>query len=152
MYVYSTPYIRLSYLHMRHRPLAVRTPLIWGVATMCSRPTSHVTIGSRAYYTYESSQLQHTATHCNMLHHTATHYNTLQHTVTHCISTQCNFLFHLSRWNDSYVTVTHSYVTWLICMWYDSFICDMTHSYVTWLIHMWHDSFICDMTHSYVTW
>jgi len=56
--------------------------------------------------------------------------------------------------------MTNPYVTWLILMWHDTFVC------VTWLIHMcdmthsygWRGSFICvpwrihtrDMTHSYV--
>ena len=46
--------------------------------------------------------------------------------------------------------MTHSYVTWHIHTWHDSFTCDMTHSRVTWLIHMWHDTSIHDMTHPYV--
>ena len=32
-------------------------------------------------------------------------------------------------------------------MWREWFICDMTHAYATWLMHMWYDSFICD-THT----
>ena len=48
--------------------------------------------------------------------------------------------------------MTNFYVTCIIRMSRDSFICDMTHSYVTWLIHMCHNSFICERTHSYVTW
>ena len=44
--------------------------------------------------------------------------------------------------------MTHSYMTWLIPIWHDSFLRDMTHSYMTWLIPTWHDSFLCDMAYA----
>jgi len=46
------------------------------------------------------------------------------------------------KWNDT----THSYMTWLIHMWHDSFKHDVPYVYVTWLVHTLHGSFTRDMT------
>jgi len=104
----------------------------------------------------DSFILQRTATHCNALQRTVTHCNALHICVV--TSSYVSWLVHM--WHDLFICdMTHSYVTWLVHMWHDSFIRDMSRSYVTWLVHtwhvscthMWHDSFICEMSHSYVT-
>jgi len=64
---------------------------------------------------------------------------------------------HSFAWHESFVCdltqsrVTHTYVTRLIQICQDSFICYMTHPHGTCLIHTLHDSFMCDSMHSYVT-
>ena len=75
--------------------------------------------------------------------------------MTHSYAT---WLIHM--WHDSFTRKydpfthdkAHSYATWLIYTRHDPLICDMTLSYVTLLIHVRHESFTCDMTYSCVTW
>jgi len=72
----------------------------------------------------------------------------ISHVAHWCVMSHIWCELFVSKWNCS----THECVTWLICVWHDSSMCDMTHLCVTWHIYVWHDSSMCDMTHLCVTW
>jgi len=122
-----------------------------------------------------SQQLERTATHCNTLQRTATHCNThicrrrwgcgknggygveYCHVAYYC-SSKWNKKVFFYTWHNSFLrNMIHSYVTWRIYMWHDSFG-TMLHTIVPpkWYkkvyVIVWHDSFICDLTylHSFI--
>jgi len=74
----------------------------------------------------------------------------------HMCGMNCSYVTWLmNMWRDSWICdVTHWYRRWLIYsyVWYELFIRDVTHWYLTWLMDMWCDSWIGDVTHGYVTW
>jgi len=58
------------------------------------------------------------------------------------VMSQMNELHDLFTYNMSYMHSSDMKATWRILAWKHSFIYDMTHSNITWLIHVWYDSFI----------
>ena len=126
---------------------AIHCSTLQGTTTHCNTLQHTVTHCNTLQLTATRfSALKHTATHCNTLQGTAAHCKALQCTATHCntllqIATHCTKLQHAatpSPWNLLDASIrdsTHSYATWRIYMWHDSFIRDMPRS---------HDASICD--------